>query len=153
GDSLSQNPLWIGACPRLIDTVEGTAGDLHIHSIGVRFGRRSCVATPRDRQRSITSWGADRASTNPQHQAAGPICRTNLQDRTELPTKHTVGTSVEGSMANDRSRLELSAPQVLGGALAAASAAVASSWLGVAGTVLGAVVVSLVASVGTALYS
>ncbi len=55
-------------------------------------------------------------------------------------------------MSHDRSRFGLSAPQILGGALAAASAAVASSWLGVAGTVVGAVVVSIVASVGTALY-
>ncbi len=50
-------------------------------------------------------------------------------------------------------RLELSLPQIVAGALAAASAAVASSWLGVAGTVFGAVVVSVVATVGTALYS
>lgn len=56
-------------------------------------------------------------------------------------------------MANDRPKLELSAPQVIGGALAAASAAVASSWLGVAGTVLGAVIVSLVASIGSTLYT
>jgi hypothetical protein len=46
----------------------------------------------------------------------------------------------------------LSVPQVLAGALAAASAAVASSWLGVAGTVIGAAVVSVVASVGTVIY-
>ena len=52
-----------------------------------------------------------------------------------------------------RHRLELSLPKIVAGALAAASAAVASSWLGVAGTVLGAVVVSVVATVGTALYS
>lgn len=50
-------------------------------------------------------------------------------------------------------RLELSFPRIVAGALAAASAAVASSWLGVAGTVLGAVVVSFVATVGTALYA
>ena len=50
-------------------------------------------------------------------------------------------------------RLELSLPKIVAGALAAASAAVASSWLGVAGTVFGAVVVSVVATVGTALYS
>ena len=56
-------------------------------------------------------------------------------------------------MANDRPKLGLSAPQIIGGALAAASAAVAASWLGVAGTVLGAVVVSLVASIGSALYT
>ena len=56
-------------------------------------------------------------------------------------------------MANDRPKLELSGPQIIGGALAAASAAVAASWLGVAGTVLGAVIVSLVASIGSALYT
>ena len=50
-------------------------------------------------------------------------------------------------------RLELSLPKIVAGALAAASAAVASSWLGVAGTVFGAVVVSVVATVGTALYT
>ena len=56
-------------------------------------------------------------------------------------------------MSKESRTIELSAPQILGGALAAASAAVASSWLGVAGTVLGAVVVSVVATVGTALYT
>lgn len=56
-------------------------------------------------------------------------------------------------MANDRPKLQLSGPQIIGGALAAASAAVAASWLGVAGTVLGAVIVSLVASVGSAFYT
>lgn len=50
-------------------------------------------------------------------------------------------------------RPDLNIVKILGGALAAASAAVASSWLGVAGTVFGAVVVSVVATVGTALYS
>lgn len=56
-------------------------------------------------------------------------------------------------MTNERPTLKLSAPQIIGGALAAASAAVASSWLGVAGTVLGAVIVSLVASIGSAIYT
>lgn len=50
-------------------------------------------------------------------------------------------------------RLELNVVRVVGAALAAASAAVAASWLGVAGTVLGAIVMSIVATVGTALYS
>ena len=49
--------------------------------------------------------------------------------------------------------IELSVPQLLAGALAAASAAVAASWLGVAGTVLGAVVASVVVSVSSALYA
>jgi hypothetical protein len=52
-----------------------------------------------------------------------------------------------------KSRFDLSVPQILAGALAAASAAVAASWLGVAGTVIGAMVASLVASVTTALYA
>ncbi|HET7173850.1 MAG TPA: hypothetical protein VFI30_06200 [Nocardioidaceae bacterium] len=52
-----------------------------------------------------------------------------------------------------RPRLELSGVRVLGGALAAASAAVAASWLGVGGTIIGAAVASVVATVGTALYS
>jgi hypothetical protein len=56
-------------------------------------------------------------------------------------------------MADDRHKLELSLPQITGGALAAASAAVASSWLGLAGTVMGAVLVSLVVSIGGALYT
>ncbi|MGH3471066.1 MAG: hypothetical protein ACRDPG_03345 [Nocardioidaceae bacterium] len=52
-----------------------------------------------------------------------------------------------------RPRLEISGVKVVGGALAAVSAAVAASWLGVAGTVIGAAVGSVVATVGTALYS
>ena len=47
----------------------------------------------------------------------------------------------------------LSFPQILAGALAAASAAVASSWLGVTGTVIGAVVMSVVASTASVLYA
>ena len=38
-------------------------------------------------------------------------------------------------------------------ALAAASAAIASSWLGVAGTVISAAVVSVVASIGSVIYT
>jgi len=56
-------------------------------------------------------------------------------------------------MSQYQPRLGLSTPKIIAGALAAASAAVASSWLGLAGTVFGAVVVSVVASVGTALYA
>jgi hypothetical protein len=50
-------------------------------------------------------------------------------------------------------RLGLSAAQILGGGLAAASAAFVASYFGVAGTVLGAAVMSVVATVGTALYA
>ncbi len=51
-----------------------------------------------------------------------------------------------------QSGLGLSLPQVLGGALAAATSALAASFLGVAGT-LGAVVGSVVATIGAAVYS
>jgi hypothetical protein len=59
----------------------------------------------------------------------------------------------EQSSSKHGGGLGVSLPRVVGGALAAASAAVASSFLGVAGTVTGAVLVSVVVSVGTALYS
>ena len=50
-------------------------------------------------------------------------------------------------------RVALSATQILGGGLAAASAAFVASYFGVAGTVLGAAVMSIVATIGTALYA
>lgn len=49
--------------------------------------------------------------------------------------------------------MELSPAQVAGGALAAASAAVAASVFGVYGTIIGAVAGSIVASVGGAIYT
>ena len=52
-----------------------------------------------------------------------------------------------------RSVLGLSVPQVLGGALAAATSALAASFLGVAGTLVGAVVGSVVATIGAAVYA
>ncbi len=55
--------------------------------------------------------------------------------------------------SSHRVSLGLSVPQVIGGALAAATSAVALSFLGVAGTLIGAVVGSLVATIGAALYS
>ncbi len=55
--------------------------------------------------------------------------------------------------SSERLFLGLSAPQVAGGALAAATSAVAASFLGVAGTLIGAVVGSLVATIGGAVYS
>lgn len=54
---------------------------------------------------------------------------------------------------SDEPKNGLSLPQILAGALAAASAAVASSWLGVAGTFIGAAVVSVVASIASVLYA
>jgi hypothetical protein len=56
-------------------------------------------------------------------------------------------------MRDDHGRLEISLTQVIGSALAAVSAAFAASWLGVAGTLLGAAAVSVIATVGTSVYS
>jgi hypothetical protein len=53
---------------------------------------------------------------------------------------------------SDEPKFGLSLPQILAGAAAAASAAYASSWLGVTGTVIGAAVMSAVASVASVLY-
>ncbi|WP_327090902.1 hypothetical protein OIE66_09825 [Nonomuraea sp. NBC_01738] len=56
-------------------------------------------------------------------------------------------------MSGEQRRFELSVPQVLGGALAAVTAAVAASFLGVAGTVIGAAVASIASTVGSAIYT
>jgi hypothetical protein len=52
-----------------------------------------------------------------------------------------------------RSSPTISIPRIIAGALAAASGAFASSWLGLAGTVTGAIFVSIIVSVGTAIYT
>ncbi|WP_433240737.1 hypothetical protein ACQPYK_35010 [Streptosporangium sp. CA-135522] len=52
-----------------------------------------------------------------------------------------------------RQRFELSMPQIVGGALATMTAAVAASYLGVAGTVIGAAVMSVGSTVGGAVYT
>ena len=51
------------------------------------------------------------------------------------------------------SALGLTVPQILAGAAAAASSAYAASYLGVAGTIVGAALASVVATVATATYS
>lgn len=56
-------------------------------------------------------------------------------------------------MSGEQRKFELSVPQVLGGALAAVTAAVAASYLGVAGTVIGAAVASVATTVGSAIYT
>jgi hypothetical protein len=53
----------------------------------------------------------------------------------------------------ERGRLQLSTAQVAASALASISAAVLCSFFGVAGTVIGTAITSLVATVGSALYS
>ncbi|GAA3656740.1 hypothetical protein GCM10022224_019790 [Nonomuraea antimicrobica] len=56
-------------------------------------------------------------------------------------------------MSGGQRKFELSMPQILGSALAAVTAAVAASYLGVAGTVIGAAVFSVASTVGTAIYT
>src|SRR5580698_618959 len=53
----------------------------------------------------------------------------------------------------DRERFQLSAAQVAASSLAAMSAAVVCSYFGVAGTVIGTAVTSVIATTGSALYS
>jgi hypothetical protein len=53
---------------------------------------------------------------------------------------------------SERRRLELSATQLVAGGLATSTAAVVSSYLGVAGTIIGAGVMSIVTTVGGAVY-
>ncbi|RCG30588.1 hypothetical protein DQ384_14915 [Sphaerisporangium album] len=53
----------------------------------------------------------------------------------------------------DKNGLELSVPQIAGSALAAATAAVAASFLGVTGTVIGAALASAGTTVGNAVYT
>jgi len=59
----------------------------------------------------------------------------------------------EQSRPAGRIRLDLSLAQVAGGSLAAATAAALSSGLGVAGTIAGAAVISVVTAVAGALYT
>ncbi|MEU7000592.1 hypothetical protein [Nonomuraea sp. NPDC046570] len=56
-------------------------------------------------------------------------------------------------MSGEPRKFELSVPQIAGGALAAVTAAVAASYLGVAGTVIGAAVASVASTVGNAIYT
>lgn len=57
------------------------------------------------------------------------------------------------STPEKKSGLGLSGPQVAGSALASVTAALAASWLGVAGTIIGAALGSLFGTVGSALYA
>ena len=63
------------------------------------------------------------------------------------------GPSSEGDAGEAAKPLGLSLTQIAGGALAAVTAAVAASFLGVAGTLIGAALGSVVSSVAAALYS
>ncbi len=74
---------------------------------------------------------------------------------TEDRTRPTATTEAEDSASSGREPLKVtfSVPQILGGALAAATAAALGSTLGVAGTVIGASVASVIGGVAGTLYS
>jgi hypothetical protein len=61
--------------------------------------------------------------------------------------------SIPDDRTAPRHRMQLSLTQLLAGVLAAVTAAVGASYLGVNGTVIGAAVMSLVSAVGTAVYT
>lgn len=56
-------------------------------------------------------------------------------------------------MSGEQRKFELTGPQIVGSALAAVTVAVAASYLGVAGTVIGAALMSVGSTVGTAVYT
>lgn len=56
-------------------------------------------------------------------------------------------------MSGKQRKLELSVPQIVGSALAALTAAVAASYLGVAGTVIGAAMMSLASTIAADVYT
>lgn len=82
--------------------------------------------------------------------------RFDLDPRADLhPRGDTVAADTRVG-ANDQPEtpvLGISATQVAGSALAAVSAAVSGSWLGVNGTLIGAAVASIVGTIGSAMYT
>jgi|tagenome__1003787_1003787.scaffolds.fasta_scaffold20802721_2 hypothetical protein len=74
-------------------------------------------------------------------------------DGAAVPATEGVGRPVADAPVGGSKRLGLSLTQIAGGALAAVTAAVAASYLGVAGTLIGAGLGSVVSSVAAALYS
>jgi hypothetical protein len=76
------------------------------------------------------------------------------QSRVRDQSTNGVGAVEDPSVQTTRrSSPTISVPRIIAGALAAASGAFASSWLGLAGTVTGAIFVSIIVSVGTAVYT
>ncbi len=83
---------------------------------------------------------------------------TTRHPRTDDPTTEidpAADLSADGEQpgTGERVRIELSATQLVAGALAAMTAAVAGAQLGVAGTVIGAALGSVVAGVASSLYT
>jgi hypothetical protein len=77
---------------------------------------------------------------------------TRTQSLPSVPSTTTT-TTTAGAVAEDRPSGGLSVTQICGGALAAVTAAVAASYLGVAGTISGAAVGSVISTIAATLYS
>jgi hypothetical protein len=73
----------------------------------------------------------------------------------KLTNDTTTSTSNAGNQAGEKrpKKLDLSVPQIVGGALAAMTAAALGSQLSVAGTVVGAALASIIAAVAGSLYT
>ena len=80
------------------------------------------------------------------HNARTRHSETTQTDREEVPTPPPAGEA-------PKHKLDLSLSQIIGGALAAMTAAAVGSRVGLAGTIIGAAVASVVAGVAGALYT
>ncbi|MDD9370823.1 MAG: hypothetical protein PV358_11970 [Acidimicrobiales bacterium] len=80
-----------------------------------------------------------------------PDPQASSKTRVDEPTDPARATQSSAPAA--RGRLEVSGTQVAASVLASVSAAVVASFFGVAGTIVGAAVVSVVATIGSAAYS
>jgi hypothetical protein len=94
-------------------------------------------------------------ATDPRSASSACIDALQTLDSSELMTGPRTDPDVRApaSSAREKNEGQLSALQVAGGALAAVSAAVVASFFGVAGTVIGAAVASVVSTVGAAVYT
>ncbi|MGW0481242.1 hypothetical protein [Nonomuraea sp. NPDC003214] len=108
---------------------------------------------------SVATGAATGAATSV---ATGAATGASLDAATEAATGAVAGARTGAAVRADavpdpdapgKWRGRVSVVQVAGGAMAALTAAVAASWLGVAGTVIGAAVMSVATTVGTELYT
>lgn len=88
--------------------------------------------------------------------------KTRLVPVAELATRRTTGTALSAAEPDEADQdeekeqktfLGLSLPQVIGGVLASTTAAIVGGQLGVAGTVLGAAMTTIIITVGGAMYT
>ena len=108
------------------------------------------------RRRHALACGDDDVAFLPANDPSGvmpdPRLAPPLSGSTSVTTSTSTTTSSTGAAAEKRSG-GLSVTQVCGGALAAVTAAVAASFLGVAGTLVGAAVGSVISTIAATLYS